>query len=80
MKVRAIHLLEVVFPPSNVDKKDAMYCLNHRRKCHTLEQCSAFRRIFHEKHKAKEILFQEEAVGIDDLQFPSTVTKVKTKG
>lgn len=48
-----------------------------RRKDHKLEQCVTFRRIFDEKHKVDESLFQEEVVNINGLLFPKSNDKGK---
>lgn len=44
-----------------------------------LEKCIIFRGIFNEKHKVGEILFQEGAININDLQFPKHSDKGKAK-
>lgn len=50
--------------------KRTTYCPYHIRNSPTLEQCVNFRRIFDEKQKTSEILFQMGVMSIDDVTFP----------
>lgn len=65
------------FLPSITYQKNARYYPYHWRKGRKLEQCITFRRTFDEKRKAREILFQEKSISINDRPFPTMVNKCK---
>lgn len=68
-RVISLHVVEYLSSP--IDQKDARNCPYHRRKGRMLEECVTFKMIFYEKHKAREVLFQDGgAVRIKELPFP----------
>lgn len=78
VKDSIVQLSPVSSAPTPAEETDPNFCLCHRRKGHTLEQCFVFRKIFDKKLEDREIILQGEgAHNVYQRPFPKHNNKGK---
>lgn len=71
VKDRITTLPKVHYLPSPKDQKDERNDPYHRRIGHPFEQCITFTQTFDEKHKAREVLLQQnKGININERPLP----------
>lgn len=69
IKHEVIQFPEVESLSTTEDMKHLKDCMYHRKRGYSLKHCYSFQRVFNDKHKAGEVLLQEDNTSINTLPF-----------